>query len=427
MSCGTDGVFYNAKINSTCQQVSQDTDSWPSPINGNYRVIIRFEQDPACTNAGANVTLFDGSFNQLQFTTWTYSNGDNTIAYDINYDGITNGDLKVRVITEGIVSVSYKIECTATSPPDPPVIDCCDWFANSNEFCVEWGGTGTTDLIAPSPSYGEYEDCRPEGCNCIPVFINTLDPTNTYENDFSSFLYAFEETPIFTLQEYIGGVWTDVVDTPWTVFPLGTFEAYPNRVGIRIDWVQLAREGTFRLKVGTIEPLYTLPHCVDTFDCDLAAKTVRVTGKWGKTYTNVDFKGGLGQYIELDQMPYLWEYQIRYYGSFSGMEFNEVDSEVISYYDDFNNLHYQKMQESVTLDIMRSRLDLIRRHIYYVARGNEVYLEDYSKYTLDNRYLKSYPVVFDSVSGLEYGQNNRLVPKTSVKYRKRWDKMLFSV
>jgi hypothetical protein len=109
------------------------------------------------------------------------------------------------------------------------------------------------------------------------------------------------------------------------------------------------------------------------------------------------------------------------------MEFNEVDTEVISYYDDFNNLHYQKMQEAVTLDIMRSRLDLIRRHIYYVARGNEVYLEDYSYYTLDNRYLKSYPVVFDSVSGLEYGANNRLVPMTNVKYRKRWDKMLFSV
>lgn len=397
-----------------------------------------FDQGSPSGNENFTITIstVDTSGN---ITPVVLDNGTNQVSQDVNvllagqtqnsgtYNTTNIDYFFVEVDGTGPFGLGFRLVCPENEPQEV-LESCCDWFANSTKSCYTYGGSGGDDgdLIAPSPISPELEHCAPVACNCIPVFIHPEDPTDSYKNDFSSFLFSTTADLTFTLQELQNGVWVDRAETPWDVFARGSFSEYPNRSGIIIHWVDLGETGTFRLKVGN--DLFSLPHCVELYNCK--KDTIRFTGEWTQNYTNYRFKGdsSQNQFVKFQDMPEPWPYQIRYHGTLGEFGIESEETDVITYYDDRNNLHYEKQKETIQGCIQNTILDLMQRHVYYVAKGSKITLDEYSTGSIDTQqYLRSYPVIFDNFDGVEYGTFNLHIPQFLVKYNKRYDHMIFSV
>jgi len=123
-------------------------------------------------NCSINPTVLDASFNNLQTTTYLWSNGATTPTVSISTLGVTNLNVTATNTYNGLPCPNSKdITVTISGPPVIESIETTDWTINENSITVNTSGNGTFEYSLDNSTYQDenYFDNLPPGLYTVYV------------------------------------------------------------------------------------------------------------------------------------------------------------------------------------------------------------------------------------------------------------------
>lgn len=313
--------------------------------------------------------------------------------------------------------------------PEPPANEA---YADSYKVCVKFKSIKPYQVDGLVGVYEAHKYCYTDDAFCIPAFFHSsLDE----RNGRNSFLFDFA-APIlggqnFVIQQFTGS-WNNVGffdNTTGVLYDFGAFPAYPNRSGFLIDWFMFQSvygSGKFRLFLpdapASVTGAYSPCFCVKEWAC-IYDHYVRIEIQGRSVHSNILWKGGafdepaqfdtsLIETISLtnSESSNGW-YDSSFYRGAIGRHQNEVKtSNLISYFNNFNNKQYVVNVEKYELQVENETEDRIRRMRNYGLNEGSVIAHDFNKINSDPRWYRNLPVVYDSEEQTEYNETAQLVP-----------------
>lgn len=306
-------------------------------------------------------------------------------------------------------------------------------YADSYKVCVKFGNAKPFQVLGLVGVYENHAYCYTDDHFCIPAFWHSdLDE----RNGRNSFLFDFA-APIlggqnFVIQQASGGVWSDIGffdNTTGVLYDFGAFPAYPNRSGFVVDWFMfqgLYGSGKFRLFVpdaplsttGAYSPCF----CVKEWKCSYD-HYVRIETQDRGIHSNILWKGGINDEpanFDVSEIANIslpnsetsngW-YDSSFYRGALGRHQNEVKTtNVITYFNNYNNKQYSVNVEKYGLQVERETEDRIRRLRNYGLQVGSVIGHDFNKVNSDARLYRKLPIVLDSEEQTEYNETAQLIP-----------------
>jgi len=266
------------------------------------------------------------------------------------------------------------------------------FFCDSFEECKSAKGLLPIQVIGLAPMEQENtDDCRPDPCQTLCVFANGSGIDR--ENDKSYYLFDFPTAAgdTYELEQYDTATetWSFVRNLDGTTgekFTFGTWQPYPFRAGVCIDW-DLVRGldgfGVYRIALtglfGAPAPkLVSLPYKLKPFTCAAADGTVRVKTETTGLIDNINWVETIAGVKTFDMEFMSWDDQIRYTGNFYDAS---AKREVSTYLKGSNRrqTHRQFLKKQFTLRANGLIQDLVDRLDMYGGFSAVVRVSNYEE------------------------------------------------
>lgn len=272
----------------------------------------------------------------------------------------------------------------------------------------------------------------PPGCFCMPLncdipmpqFINRLNKTNTYENDFHSFIFELppDTFMVCTITNLDNDTeFTITNDDFGSYFNVGDFTARPLVWALIVDWNKVFDQfgvyGKYRFnfQVRNIAPVTIFEQdsmCFDLkpWDCEDAHGTVRIeTTQNGHIFDGFDYQ----DIIPPEARGGGWRQQIRWYGRLT----EDTPETQVDYIDSTN---YEKNQiQQLIVRKYNLRLDMIGIDLtkpilndYFMA--NKILFTDYNADSHED--LRNKRVILEEIGDFDYTPRQKRIVSFNSKF-----------